>query len=69
VFAEDSPDWVFGEGLDILARTGDVPRHIRRDGKRTVEARYRDAFGAADGPATWQRLFLTGRRRRRWASC
>ena len=58
-FAEGSNDWVLGEGLDILARTGDLPRHVRRDGKRTVEARYRDAFGGADGPATWQRLFLT----------
>lgn len=50
---------MIGEGLDILARTGDLPRYVRRDGKRSIEARYRDAFGGADGPATWQRLFLT----------
>jgi hypothetical protein len=59
-FAEDSPDWVIGEGLDILARTGDLPRHVRSGGRSgDIGARYHDAFGGADGAATWQRLFLT----------
>jgi len=56
-FAEGSTDWVLGEGLDILARTSDLPRRIRANGRSDgIEARYRDAFGGA----TWERLFLTG---------
>ena len=33
-FAEDSRDWVIGEALDILARTGDLPRDTARRGER-----------------------------------
>jgi len=74
-FAEGSTDWVLGEGLDILARTGDLPRRTRRNGRSNgIEARYRDAFGGPDGPAPWElapgssRLIVwrarpTGRRR------
>ena len=52
-------DWAIGEGLDILARTGDLPRYARKDGQPSIiEARYRNAFGG-DGRLTWQRLFLT----------
>jgi hypothetical protein len=57
-FAEDSRDWVIGEALDILARTGDLPRETARNGE--LKSRYRSAFGAAKGAVTWQRLFLTG---------
>jgi hypothetical protein len=57
-FAEDSRDWVIGEALDILARTGDLPRDMARNGE--LKSRYRSAFGAAKGAVTWQRLFLTG---------
>ena len=57
-FAEGSRDWVVGEGLDILARTGDLPRYACKDGL-TVKHRYRRAFGGAGGAVTWQRLFLS----------
>ncbi|MGH3122007.1 MAG: hypothetical protein ACRDNT_20945 [Streptosporangiaceae bacterium] len=57
-FAEGCTDWVLGEGLDILARTGDLPRRNGRS--HGIEARHRDAFGGPDGPAPWERLFLTG---------
>ena len=60
-FAEGSRDWVIGEGLDILARTGDLPKYAaaraagaRRHGPST--ARHSAATSAA---VTWQRLFLT----------
>jgi hypothetical protein len=54
--AEGSGEWIAGEGLDILARTGDLPRHARKDGQPSnVEARYRNALGTM----AWQRLFLT----------
>lgn len=56
--AEDGRDWVIGEALDILARTGDLPRDTARNGE--LKSRYRSAFGAAKGAVTWQRLFLTG---------
>jgi hypothetical protein len=59
-FAEGSRDWVIGEGLDMLARTGDLPRFTRKDGRPwMVQARYRKAFGRTKGTLTWQRLFLT----------
>jgi hypothetical protein len=55
-FAEGSGEWTAGEGLDILARTGDLPRNARKDGQAgNVEARYRNVLGAV----AWQRLFLT----------
>jgi len=55
-FAEGSGEWTAGEGLDILARTGDLPRNARKDGQPgNVEARYGNALGTA----AWQRLFLT----------
>lgn len=54
--AEDGGEWTAGEGLDILARTGDLPRNARKDGQPgNVVARYRNALG----PVAWQRLFLT----------
>ena len=60
VLTEDSSDWVIGEGLDILARTGDLPRYAAdKSGKRTLKTRYRSAFGGSASTVTWQRLFLT----------
>jgi hypothetical protein len=61
VFAEGGRDWVIGEGLDILARTGDLPRYVGENGKPGfMKTRYRRAFGGArSGAGTWQRLFLT----------
>ena len=31
--AEGGGEWMVGEGLDILARTGDLPRNARKDGQ------------------------------------
>jgi hypothetical protein len=59
-FTEGSAEWIAGEGLDILARTGDMPRYVRKDGRPgTMKTRYRNAFGRTSGAVTWQRLFLT----------
>jgi hypothetical protein len=59
-FAEGSADWVAGEGLDILARTGDLPKYVRKDGFSRTQVRYLNAFRATGaGNLTWQRLFLT----------
>jgi hypothetical protein len=58
-FAEESRDWVIGEGLDILARIGDLPRYPTYKGKRILKKRYSEAFGAWASAVTWQRLFLT----------
>jgi hypothetical protein len=58
--AEGSRDWVIGEGLDILARTGDLPRYTDNSGRRTVvTGKYRKAFGGMSAAAIWQRLFLS----------
>jgi hypothetical protein len=59
-FSEGSPDWLIGEGLDILARTGDLPRYADKSGRLTVvTGKYRKAFGGQSPAATWQRLFLS----------
>ncbi|MGH3195736.1 MAG: hypothetical protein ACRDRJ_34240 [Streptosporangiaceae bacterium] len=58
--AEGSRDWVIGEGLDILARTGDLPKYTERSGRHTVvTGKYRKAFGGMSAALTWQRLFLS----------
>jgi hypothetical protein len=58
--AEGSHDWVVGEGLDILARTGDLPKYTEKSGKQTVViGKYRKAYGGMSAEATWQRLFLS----------
>jgi hypothetical protein len=59
-FAEGSRDWVIGEGLDSIARNGDLPRCVPREDGRAgaIDARYRNAFGPGS-PVAWQRLFLT----------
>jgi hypothetical protein len=59
-FAEGSADWIIGEGLDILARTGGLPKHTEKSGERTVvTGKYRRASGGMSAAATWQRLFLS----------
>ena len=60
VFAEGSADWIVGEGLDIPARTGDLPKYTENSGRRVVvTGKYRKAFGGMSAGATWQRLFLS----------
>ncbi|MEW2522325.1 hypothetical protein [Actinacidiphila alni] len=56
---EGSRDWVIGEGLDALARTGELPYAAHPGGQRTLAGRYRRAFGGARAEVTWQRLFLS----------
>ncbi|MDX2728032.1 hypothetical protein [Streptomyces sp. PA03-2a] len=59
-FAPDSREWVIGEALDILARTGDLPRRRGPDGgDREVISRYATALGGLGAEHTWQRLFLS----------
>ncbi|MFJ9321080.1 hypothetical protein [Streptomyces globisporus] len=58
-FEEGSRPWLLGEALDVLARTGDVPRYKTSDGQRTVISRYQEALGGVRSEVTWQRLFLT----------
>jgi len=59
VFAEGSRDWVIGEALDILARTGDLPRYTDKNGNRDLLKRYRRALGGTRAELTCQRLFLS----------
>jgi hypothetical protein len=56
-FPEGSGDWVIGEGLDILARTGSLPKYTSEGGRSSTKGRFRRVFGS--GGMTWQRLFLT----------
>jgi hypothetical protein len=58
--AEGTREWVIGEGLDIMARTGALPRtRPDKNGKSTLRGRYRKAFLQQPDSLTWQRLFLT----------
>jgi hypothetical protein len=51
-------EYVAGEALDILLRTGDVPL-LESTARRTVVARHARALGGTGPLATWGRLFLT----------
>jgi hypothetical protein len=61
LLAEGSRDWVIGEGLDHLARTGDLPKYTNKNGTKTAEPikKYRKQFGGTRAELTWQRLFLS----------
>jgi hypothetical protein len=52
-------DYLTGEALDVLLRTGDVPLTTAAD--RQVLARHARALGGAGPEHTWARLFLTMR--------
>ncbi|MBO2466247.1 hypothetical protein [Actinomadura violacea] len=58
--AEGSQEWVIGEVLDLLARTGGLPVTVHPCGTATLPRRYRRALGGSRGEVTWQRLFLSG---------
>lgn len=65
-FAAGTQQWLLGEGLDHLARTGDVPRYAAtkpspssNGGRRTVLRRYRKPFGGQAAEVTTLRLFLS----------
>jgi hypothetical protein len=50
-------DYLAGEALDVLLRTGDVP--LNTAGDRRVLARHARALGGVGPENTWARLFLT----------
>ncbi|WP_158991291.1 hypothetical protein [Streptomyces griseus] len=58
-FTEGSDDWLAGEALDQLSRTGETPHYIGTDNRRRPVQRYTRALDGASGPLTWRRLFLT----------
>ncbi|UQI49841.1 hypothetical protein M1P56_35725 (plasmid) [Streptomyces sp. HU2014] len=59
-FAPESRKWAIGEALDLLARTGDLPRRFGPDGKtRQVVPHYAKLLGGGAPDHTWKRLFLT----------
>ncbi|MFE1054042.1 hypothetical protein [Streptomyces rochei] len=51
-----SREWLVGEALDVLARTGDVPLYAYR---RAVRRTHREALGGSAAASTWMRLFLS----------
>ncbi|MFE7277837.1 hypothetical protein [Streptomyces sp. NPDC057623] len=58
-FEEGSRDWIIGEALDILARTGELPYLVGPTGKGNLVKKYRRALGGQATELTWQRLFLS----------
>lgn len=59
-FAEGSRDWLVGEALDCLARTGHVPCYPHGDrGEVCVVSKYARALGGSSKEHTWQRLYLS----------
>lgn len=56
-FPEGNRDWLVGEGLDLLARTGEFPHCVYPGGGKAPLKQYCEAFG--DRETRWQRLFLT----------
>ncbi|WP_434795726.1 hypothetical protein WN979_31450 (plasmid) [Streptomyces albidoflavus] len=55
-FVPGSREWLLGEALDVLARTGDVPVYEKR---RTVRKRYRAALVGGGSQYTWKRLYFS----------
>lgn len=49
-------EWLVGEALDVLARTGDVPQY---EWRRIVRRRYVPALGGGSAEHTWKRLYLS----------
>ncbi|MBK6015520.1 hypothetical protein [Streptomyces sp. MBT53] len=59
-YQEGSQGWLVGQALDILARTGDLPRSVHQDARpRIVIRKYAKALGGRKPAMTWQRLFLS----------
>ncbi|MET9565034.1 hypothetical protein [Streptomyces tauricus] len=57
-FARDCDEWLLGEALDHLARTGTVPCYRTNTYTRIIY-RYIRVLGGERSEDTWQRLFLT----------
>lgn len=58
-FAPGSADWLIGEALDHVSRTGYLPRTRVPDGVYFTPRRYYNALGGKAPEQTWGRLFLT----------
>ena len=64
VFADNTPDWLIGQALSVLADTGSMPEYRMRDprtkdGVGLLAKKYRGPLGGTTAEATWQRLFLS----------
>jgi hypothetical protein len=64
VFADNTPDWLIGQALSVLADTGSMPEYRMRnprtkDGFGLLAKKYRGPLGGTTAQATWQRLFLS----------
>jgi hypothetical protein len=57
-FIEGSRDWMLGEGLNWLARTGRFPHTVGPGGRLAMAKKYREALGASIAKGG-QRLFLS----------
>jgi hypothetical protein len=58
-FQPGTGDFMVGEALDSLPRTGEVPMNHSPNGRRSVPRRYAQALGGRSPEQTWGRLFLT----------
>ncbi|MGW2540836.1 hypothetical protein ACWC5I_08165 [Kitasatospora sp. NPDC001574] len=58
-FTEGSVEWVRGEALEVIARTGFAPRARCPSGRFTLPQRYRTALGGTSSLGTWMRLYLS----------
>lgn len=58
-FPKGSPDFLIGEALDCVLRTGDVPRIYQHLDGRRLQQPYGTLLGGAAADKTWGRLFLT----------
>lgn len=58
-FGPGSRDFILGEALDSLARTGDIPRRVSAKGAQNPIWRFHRVLGNTSPAATWQRLFLS----------
>ncbi|MFF7893881.1 hypothetical protein ACFZDI_18675 [Streptomyces sp. NPDC007907] len=59
-FVRGSKEWEVGEALNLLARTGDLPRRTSSNGRtRGIVPHYARVLGGGRPEHTWQRLFLT----------
>lgn len=63
-FVEDSPDWLVGHALSVLADTGSMPEYTMKnartkEGAHLLKKRYHGPLGGTRAEVTWQRLFLS----------
>ncbi|MFF0474395.1 hypothetical protein [Streptomyces sp. NPDC004284] len=58
-FPRGSDEWLLGEALDCIARTGDAPGYMSENKGWRITHRYKRVLGGESSLHTWQRLFLT----------